>query len=113
MQTITQVVRVHVTDGVAFVDQVPPGVVVQVTDYDVHPEWPERDREGRPCSRYTVTTEILRENPVHEDITENGAEAWLSAGWTPNDIKVLQEGGCIAQLTDPEDVLRRLAREAA
>ncbi|MFN0166715.1 MAG: hypothetical protein ACKV22_09810 [Bryobacteraceae bacterium] len=50
-----QAVVISVTDGVAYVDQVPPGVVVRVTDYDVDPQSPERDSQGRPCSVYEVT----------------------------------------------------------
>jgi hypothetical protein len=47
-------VRIRVEGGVAFVDDVPPGVVVRVVDYDVDPESPEHDNSGRPCSQYSV-----------------------------------------------------------
>ena len=50
-------VRISVVGGVAFVDQVPPGVTVEVTDYDVESNSPERDDHGHPCSRYRVEAE--------------------------------------------------------
>lgn len=52
-------VKISVIDGVAFVEQVPPGCSVEVTDYDVDPRSPERDEKGVPCSRYCVTAETL------------------------------------------------------
>ncbi|MCL4853804.1 MAG: hypothetical protein KJZ78_20800 [Bryobacteraceae bacterium] len=48
-------VKITVRDGVAYVDEVPPGVIVQVTDYDVDPASPEHDETGEPCSRYEVS----------------------------------------------------------
>jgi len=47
-------VRSSVRGGVAYVDEVPAGVVVEVTDYDVDPRSPERDENGEPCSRWRV-----------------------------------------------------------
>lgn len=47
-------VRISVVGGVAYVDQVPAGVTVEVTDYDVDARSPERDENGSPCSRYKV-----------------------------------------------------------
>lgn len=55
----TPKVKISVVDGVVSVNQAPLGVAVEVTDYDVDPQTPERDEEGRPCSRYTVTAEDL------------------------------------------------------
>jgi hypothetical protein len=50
-------VRISVVGGVAYVEEVPPGVVVEVTDYDVDARTAERDEHGRACSRYQVTAE--------------------------------------------------------
>ncbi|MCC6591580.1 MAG: hypothetical protein IT168_33140 [Bryobacterales bacterium] len=47
-------VKISVRGGVAYVDEVPPGVIVEVVDYDVDPASPERDQTGEPCSRYEV-----------------------------------------------------------
>jgi hypothetical protein len=47
-------VRISVVGGVAYVDQVPSGVTVEVTDYDVALNSFERDERGHPCSRYRV-----------------------------------------------------------
>jgi hypothetical protein len=49
-------VKISVVNGVAFVDEVPAGVTVQVTDYDVDYRSRECDEEGTPCSRYTVSS---------------------------------------------------------
>jgi hypothetical protein len=54
------IVKISVVDGVACVDQVPAGIMVQISDYDVDAHTRERDEAGRPCSRYTVTAENLR-----------------------------------------------------
>jgi hypothetical protein len=51
-------VKISVVDGVAYVDEVPAGVTVQVTDYDVDTRnTKERDEDGTPCSRYVVTSQ--------------------------------------------------------
>lgn len=75
---MSQMVKITVCDGVAYVDKIPPGVVVQVTDYDVDPRTPERDEEGTPCSRYLVEValgcgelELLRRRVV---VAESDAE---------------------------------------
>jgi len=57
---VKQIVKISVVGGVAFVDEVPPGVLVQVTDYDVDPASPDRDERGEPCSRYEVDASNLR-----------------------------------------------------
>jgi hypothetical protein len=54
-----QRVRITVEDGVAYVNEVPPGVLVEVTDYDVDPCSREHDGTGVPCSRYCVTAADL------------------------------------------------------
>lgn len=46
-------VRISVIAGVAYVDEVPPGVVVRVRDYD-DPGWPERDENGVRCNTFYV-----------------------------------------------------------
>jgi hypothetical protein len=51
-------VKISVANGVAFVEDVPVGVTVQVTDYDVDPSITERDEKGNPCLRYLVWREV-------------------------------------------------------
>lgn len=54
-------VKISVMDGVAYVDEVPAGVTVQVTDYDVDTRHTkERDENGTQCSRYLVTAATLK-----------------------------------------------------
>lgn len=54
-------VKISVLNGVAFVDEVPAGVEVEITDYDVDPASYDRDERGQACSRYRVTAETLPE----------------------------------------------------
>jgi hypothetical protein len=57
---VKQVVKISVVGGVAFVDEVPPGVLVQVTDYDVdRAQATDVDEQGVCCSRYRVDAECL------------------------------------------------------
>ena len=61
---IGQTVRISVVDGVAYVDEVPPGVTVEVSDYDVfHVGDPlpiVGGKQQNPCSTYSVTAEDIR-----------------------------------------------------
>lgn len=56
-------IRIVVVGGVAYVGSVPPGVTVEVTDYDVDQELAEtRDEAGVPCARYSVSGIPARAN---------------------------------------------------
>ena len=94
-------VKISVVDGVAYVNQAPAGVLVEVTDYDVAEDTPDRDRFGRPYSRYTVAA---------GDIEKWGKEEWTAAGWTPGELRELGPG-CL-QLSEPDAALAHLARLA-
>lgn len=61
---MNQTVKISVVGGVAYVEQVPPGVTVEVTDYDVDRRTAERDKEGTPCSRYLVTSAIVNRDAI-------------------------------------------------
>lgn len=47
-------VKIRVENGVAYVAFCPPGVEVEVVDYDVEPEASDRDAAGVPCASYVV-----------------------------------------------------------
>ena len=49
-----QRVKIRVDGGVAFVDECPAGIEVEITDYDVYPDASQRDSRGLPCARYVV-----------------------------------------------------------
>lgn len=51
-------VKIHVEDGVAYVDAVSVGVTVEITNYDVA-VGTHCDADQKPCSRYTVTASDL------------------------------------------------------
>ena len=64
-------VKIRVVDGVALVDAVPPGVAVQITDYDVDTRGTtERDEAGVPCSRYSVTAAGERKEQITMTATQ-------------------------------------------
>ena len=58
---MNQVVKIHVENGTPYVDAVPPGVEVEVTDYDVT-IGTRVDANRKPCSQYTVTAEDIQRN---------------------------------------------------
>jgi len=70
-------VKISVVDGVAYVDQVPPGFSVEVTDYDVDPRTPERDETGKPCSRYTVSGQPIPDTPPPSSEGINPYAEWV------------------------------------
>jgi hypothetical protein len=54
-----ETVQIRVVDGVAFIDHVPPGITVEVHDFDVY-DSPTRDASGQPFSAYRVEGEARR-----------------------------------------------------
>jgi hypothetical protein len=53
-------VKIQIQNGVAIVADVPAGVEVEITDYDVHAEQTtHRDADGVPCARYVVSRQTL------------------------------------------------------
>ncbi len=65
MSSIGITVRLLIEDGNVFVNDVPEGVTVEVTDLDVLPCSKQRAADGRPCSRYSVTAKDRRQFRKH------------------------------------------------
>jgi hypothetical protein len=58
-----ETVRISVIGGVAYVNHVPHGLTVEVTDYDVEPGSPinQVDEDGKVCARWLVRESMARE----------------------------------------------------